>query len=45
VQRRDVTIVAPQKLIREMEESASGETESGGDWEAYFSDPKNRTKF
>ncbi|HKR66416.1 MAG TPA: NYN domain-containing protein [Thermoanaerobaculia bacterium] len=45
VARREVTIVAPQKLIREMELAASGEGEAGGDWEAYFSDPKNRLKF
>jgi predicted RNA-binding protein with PIN domain len=45
VQRREVAIVAPLLLIREMEESASGEPESGGDWEAYFSDSTNRMKF
>jgi predicted RNA-binding protein with PIN domain len=45
VQRREVAIVAPQKLIREMEESASGDTLGGDDWETYFSDPKNRLKF
>ena len=45
VQRREVAVVSPLKLIREMEEAGSGETESGGDWEAYFSDPENRTKF
>ena len=45
VQRRDVTVVPPQKLIREMEEAGSADGESDGDWEAYFSDPENRTKF
>jgi len=45
VQRREVEIVSPQKLIREMEESASGDGAGSEDWIAYFSDPKNRLKF
>ena len=45
VQRREVQIVAPQTLIREMEEASSGEESAGGDWDAYFSDPTNRLKF
>lgn len=45
VQRRDVGIVAPTTLIRDMEAAASGDDRSGGDWEEYFSDPKNRLKF
>jgi predicted RNA-binding protein with PIN domain len=45
VQRREVKIVSPVQLIREMEESATGEPESGDDWSTYFSDPKNRLKF
>lgn len=45
VQRRQVEIVAPAAFIREMEASASGEESTGGDWDAYFSDPKNRLKF
>ena len=45
VQRREVAIVSPQRLIREMEEAGSAEPESGGEWDAYFSDPKNRMKF
>jgi predicted RNA-binding protein with PIN domain len=45
VQRREVAIVSPQQLIREMEEAGSAEPESGGDWETYFSDPTNRMKF
>ena len=46
VQRRGVEIVAPHVFIREMEASGSGEGDpAGGDWEAYFSDPENRTKF
>ena len=45
VQRRHVEIVAPVAFIREMEEAASGEESTGGDWDAYFSDPQNRLKF
>lgn len=45
VARRHVTIVAPADFIREMEAAASGEEASGGDWEGYFSDEKNRMKF
>ncbi|HEX6095419.1 MAG TPA: NYN domain-containing protein [Thermoanaerobaculia bacterium] len=47
VQRRHVEVVAPVAFIREMEEAAaSGEgSDGGGDWDAYFSDPKNRLKF
>ncbi len=45
VQRRDVAVVAPSKLIREMEETDAAEGERGDDWEAYFSDPENRSKF
>ncbi|MGZ8781105.1 MAG: NYN domain-containing protein [Thermoanaerobaculia bacterium] len=45
VQRRQVEIVAPAAFIRAMEEAPSGEESAGGDWDAYFSDPKNRLKF
>lgn len=46
VQRREVEIVAPETLIREMEESGRGEEAPGGaDWDEYFSDPRNRLKF
>ncbi len=45
IQRRQVEIVAPSALIRAMEEASSGEESAGGDWDAYFSDPKNRLKF
>lgn len=45
VQRRQVEIVAPVAFIREMEAAASTEESAGGDWDAYFSDPKNRLKF
>jgi len=45
VQRRQVEIVAPAVFIREMETSSSSEPETGGDWDTYFSDDKNRLKF
>jgi hypothetical protein len=45
VARREVAIVPPQTLIREMEQAGSEGSDPGGDWEAYFSDPENRTKF
>lgn len=45
VQRRQVSVVAPTDFIREIEASASAEPEVGGDWDAYFSDDKNRLKF
>ncbi len=45
VQRREVTIVSPAQFIREMESSASSDSEPSDDWSAYFSDPKNRLKF
>jgi len=46
VQRRQVEIVAPVTFIREMEEAAAtGDEATAGDWDAYFSDPKNRLKF
>ena len=45
VRRRDVEVVAPHELIRQMEEAASGEESVSGDWDAYFSDPRNRLKF
>lgn len=45
VARREVQVVAPQVLIREMEQAGSEQGDPGGDWEAYFSDPENRTKF
>ena len=45
VERRQVSVVAPAKFIREME-IASTESESvEDDWAAYFSDPKNRMEF
>jgi YacP-like NYN domain len=45
VRRRDVEVVAPNVFIRQMEEAASGEESVSDDWDAYFSDPKNRLKF
>jgi predicted RNA-binding protein with PIN domain len=45
VRRREVAIVSPQTLIREIELAATETPDASADWEAYFSDPKNRTKF
>jgi len=45
VQRRQVTVVPVPAFVREMEAQGAGETESGDDWEAWFSDPDNRAKF
>lgn len=45
VGRRDVEVVAPQTLIREMEQTGSEQSDPGDDWETYFSNPENRTKF
>lgn len=45
VQRRQVEIVAPATFIREIEASASAGGEVSDDWDAYFSDDKNRLKF
>lgn len=45
VARRQVEIVAPAVLIREIEAAPSSDSDPSGDWEAYFSDPKNRMKF
>lgn len=45
VQRREVQIVAPVTFVRQLEESAVGAEPGGEDWDAYFSDPRNRLKF
>jgi predicted RNA-binding protein with PIN domain len=45
VQRREVKIVSPAAFVRELEISIAAEPESGGEWEAFFADDKNRTKF
>lgn len=44
---RRVTIVAPAQLAQEFEQlAAEGESEpSADDWEAWFSEPKNRDRF
>ena len=45
VERRQVRVVAPAVLIREMELAASGSEGGEEDWASYFSDPKNRIEF
>ena len=45
VERRQVQVVPPATLIREMELAASGSEGAEDDWGAYFSDPKNRIEF
>ena len=45
VERRQVTIVPPATLIREMELASAGEEGGGDDWAGWFSDPKNRMDF
>ena len=45
VRRREVGIVEPAAFARQLEESASAGEPGGEDWDAYFSDPKNRLKF
>lgn len=45
VERRQVTVVPPATLIREMELAASASEGAEDDWAAYFSDPKNRIEF
>jgi predicted RNA-binding protein with PIN domain len=45
VQRRQVEIVAPRALLRELELLSATEAAGEEDWLAYFSDPKNREKF
>jgi hypothetical protein len=45
VQRRQVEVIAPIAFIRQMEAAASTESDIVDDWDAYFSDDKNRTKF
>ena len=45
VQRRQVEIVAPTTFIRQMETAGSPEKDIADDWDAYFSDDKNRLKF
>ena len=45
VQRRQVEVIAPVAFIRKMESAATTESDIVDDWDAYFSDEKNRTKF
>jgi uncharacterized protein YaiI (UPF0178 family) len=45
VQRRQVEVIAPVAFIRQMEAAASTESDIVDDWDAYFSDETNRTKF
>lgn len=45
VQRREVEIVPSAIFLRQLEESGSAEESAGEDWDAYFSDSKNRLKF
>jgi predicted RNA-binding protein with PIN domain len=45
VQRRQVEIVSPQAFLRDLESIPPDETSGTADWDAYFSDPKNRLKF
>ena len=45
VQRRQVEVIAPTVFLRKMEQAATTESDIVDDWDAYFSDEKNRTKF
>lgn len=45
VQRRQVAVVPVAAFIRQMEAEASVESDGGGEWEAWFADPANRSKF
>lgn len=45
VERRHVEIVESHAFVRDLEAAGSGEESTSGDWDAYFSDPKNRLKF
>jgi hypothetical protein len=45
VDRRQVEVVAPVAFIRQIEEASTAETSGTEDWDAFFSDPKNRLKF
>jgi len=45
VQRREVSIVAPAAFLRGLESISAPEVDTREDWEAFFADEKNRTKF
>jgi hypothetical protein len=40
-----VEIVAPAQFARELEQESQPESGGSDDWQAYFSDPKNRNIF
>jgi predicted RNA-binding protein with PIN domain len=45
VRGRQVAIVSPAALLREIEAAGSVEEGGGEEWEEWFSDPKNRIDF
>jgi predicted RNA-binding protein with PIN domain len=45
IRGRHVSVVGSHAFLREMEAAAAGESESGDDWDAWFADPQNRSKF
>ena len=45
VQRRQVSVVPPAALIRELQDLPPGDEGGGEDWATWFSDPKNRMDF
>lgn len=45
VRRRSVEVQSSLQFLRALEELQSEGREGGSDWEAYFSDPKNRHDF
>ena len=45
VRRRGVTVVSPSEFARQLEETAGTEGSEDSDWDRWFSDPRNRTKF
>ena len=45
VARREVKIVTPAAFLRELDAATAAEPDLRGDWEAFFADEKNRTKF
>lgn len=45
VRRRGVSVVPPHDFARQLEETATVEAGEEADWDGWFSDPRNRTKF
>ena len=45
VRGRHVEVVAPQRLIAELDRLGAESEDGEADWESWFSDPKNRTDF